>query len=543
MKKVTSVFFLLYLGIFGLHCEEKILMLNPYSHNFNKITVTEAELVKQLSPRNGILYSYVKYEIFHGNSDDGVKIFESMYDAILDNNHELFITDKDLTRVSIPKFEWDGLSNIKGINEDELLNDDGRVKDGIYTLRISLLRYETIDDKEEFTELTLSSSDDEQKRNSAFLREIKIKVDTTAPKISGKILLVCDDFENDIYSYILTPETYCSDRDEYKAYTWSISLNENELYTSKSESKEFLILYPSVCFTANPGDKIKISATDSAENRAELYLVLPNKFTDTSPQEKTRITYLNAVSTTLKPFCNEKDFDASGNTQFKYKIDKKNQNIIHRKHNDYPVDILVKKNSKIIRTVPVEYNSDYILSFNLYGTDFQKEMYEFLISDGTSELLLGYKNIWFSSKKKQINKQIGFDEREVLDVSDILFPPSRESFLEEEDLYAQNLPIINSVVDIIKDNIADIECVEIFGYANPEFSTKGENILDKENREILLPLSMKRAEYVKTILMLMGIPDELMKTVACGGIPYEANPIDKENNYKNRRVRINVVRK
>lgn len=41
----------------------------------------------------------------------------------------------------------------------------------------------------------------------------------------------------------------------------------------------------------------------------------------------------------------------------------------------------------------------------------------------------------------------------------------------------------------------------------------------------------------------MGIPQDLLVTVPCGGVPYETNPRDKENSYKNRRVRINVVKK
>ena len=288
----------------------------------------------------------------------------------------------------------------------------------------------------------------------------------------------------------------------------------------------------------------------SIESKSDVIYVLTSEEFSESPsdenfdsQEKeSRIEYCQTIRNALLSFCSEDKLDLSEPFNGEFQID---QSV-----GSFSYDSLSKLyicfdngTDEEIRRIPLNISDDSI-SFVLKGSDFKKGMYQIFISDLEGvELRLCNKYIYSSNQQLKIVTKTGFDGRSFLDVDDIIFPPSGSSFLENEDLRKRNLPILNSIVSIINDNIADIEKIEILGYANPVLVKKGSARLSREEEEALKPISLARAEYVKNILLLMGIPDDLMKTVPCGGKNYEYNPSDKKANYQNRRVRINLVLK
>ena len=137
----------------------------------------------------------------------------------------------------------------------------------------------------------------------------------------------------------------------------------------------------------------------------------------------------------------------------------------------------------------------------------------------------------------------GLDGRIYLDLPDIIFPGNRESFLEDTELYTENGSTLSELTRIIKEYQDRIVYIDILGYANPssDLSEKNKYILEKENETSLIPLSKRRADYVKEILVLKGIPRDLIRTIGCGGIPWEVDPTDKSVNWKNRRVRVSII--
>ena len=47
----------------------------------------------------------------------------------------------------------------------------------------------------------------------------------------------------------------------------------------------------------------------------------------------------------------------------------------------------------------------------------------------------------------------------------------------------------------------------------------------------------KKAEKkVKNVLVVLGVPENILEVVGKGGLEYVANPLDSNENYKNRRI-------
>jgi len=123
-----------------------------------------------------------------------------------------------------------------------------------------------------------------------------------------------------------------------------------------------------------------------------------------------------------------------------------------------------------------------------------------------------------------------------LEVPDITFPGYLESSLLMDN-YEENLKNIIYVVDLIYPFINDFEYLHIHGYANPLNSNASVRSRNQEEENILKPLSLKRAEYIKKLFILMGIPEEKIKTEGMGGGIIRANPTDNNVNWQNRIVR------
>lgn len=121
-------------------------------------------------------------------------------------------------------------------------------------------------------------------------------------------------------------------------------------------------------------------------------------------------------------------------------------------------------------------------------------------------------------------------------VSDIMFPPGREGFLGDKELYGKNARTLDEIVEIYHEFGEAISEIQIHAFANPISDVNNRSDLLHENETDLVPLSQRRAEYVAEVLVLKGIPREILSAVGCGGLEWIVSPKDKSQSYKNRRA-------
>lgn len=125
-------------------------------------------------------------------------------------------------------------------------------------------------------------------------------------------------------------------------------------------------------------------------------------------------------------------------------------------------------------------------------------------------------------------------------IPQILFPPNSSDFtlLSEEDR-KNNRAILTLVLDKL------IEYPEynirIEGHGNL-FYWDDEKAADREQKNVLVPLSEKRAEAVKEALVDMGADEERITTVGLGGAEPLVPFSDEENRWKNRRVEFELTK-
>lgn len=605
--------------------------LNPLSSDVSKnhVTINSVEFKNRISSRNGIAYDKVSYTITPQGRESIVLYFNEADSLMETGGIELFITEDTMYRVKIPEITWHG--EIRQREQDKKDGDyryihDGRVIDGTYVLKISLLRYNKNENGEYVSE------------SVADVNEIHIVVDTTPPKIEYDKLLVYDDSHADFYSnYVVAKNDFVQNPDCMARY-WSVKINENIFYEIESD---FAIPLPTFRLPdVTDDDKITITAIDDLGNSStksvtfvperigslknisastginssevlvavgdsennsvdgsEVAVAEKNIYTiaEESEKEKTefksgnssanlsadkdliasgvstsqlmeeniedsgedkeientvtekkdsRLEYFVAVRNTLLPFCGGSDFDLVKSSNIEFGVVSDLQSLVGSCAEQYPLYICFESDSGAdIKRIPLSI-SETSISFLFNEKDFEKDSYQIFVSDGNDmELRLGKKKICPSDKRKKIVLKKGFDGRERLDIDDIIFPASGMGFLEDDELAEDNMRTIKAAIEIINDNIEDIERVEILGYANPVYSSSNSKTRARENEDVLMPLSKKRADYVKRIMEILGLPADLLVTVPCGGIDYEYNPKDRENKYKNRRVRINVVTK
>lgn len=509
--------------------------INPYSDNdkINHFFIKEVYFNRRVSPKNGIDFSKISYTITPKNTE--TIVFFGEYDAMTESKYELFITEENSYKIKIPEFSWSGTSLPKYSDDDtkNYIREDGKVVDGEYVLKIDLLRY--------------SGDAKKEPESVGNIQEYTIEIDTTPPIIDFKTLFVCDDpLENKYFRYIV-PVNHGKSEYEYMANKWEIIGN----CSSDAFKYDLLSSLPVFCVERfSDNDCLKIIAEDDLENKSEKEFHIESREfvstqTEEPQEEKTSIfDYLKTVQEALSPFCKVFELDLAKPYCTEFQIHQDNQEFISSNFGKYPSYLVFLANNQPEIRIPIEY-SDKTLSFQLKkNNNLMKNTYHIFVSDGNDiSFFLGRKFIYDSDARLQIKTLVGFDGRDYLSVPDILFPASSPSFLENDELVHENLQTIKTVVEIINDNIEDIAYVEILGYANPERAEYGNKILLQENEDSLLPLSQKRANYVKQIMEMMGIPKGLLVTVPCGGVPYETNPKDKEISYKNRRVRFNVVKK
>jgi peptidoglycan hydrolase CwlO-like protein len=122
-----------------------------------------------------------------------------------------------------------------------------------------------------------------------------------------------------------------------------------------------------------------------------------------------------------------------------------------------------------------------------------------------------------------------------LDVPDIIFPPNTNNCISLESPHENN-DYLREIASIILEHIDEYTYLHINGFAYPTiYSNKA--AMERENKEILIPLSRSRAEYMKKLLSLLGVPEEKIKPHGLGSSEVTSNPNGSWRHSNGRRVR------
>jgi outer membrane protein OmpA-like peptidoglycan-associated protein len=122
-------------------------------------------------------------------------------------------------------------------------------------------------------------------------------------------------------------------------------------------------------------------------------------------------------------------------------------------------------------------------------------------------------------------------------IPSIIFPANSAQLSQEsgEEFMKQNIQVLSRLVQILQRfhgyRITIEGNANLVNWDDPTMATA-------EDRAVLMPLSLQRAQAVKDALVRLGISAERIRVVGRGG----QNPLvpfgDKENNWKNRRVEV-----
>ena len=106
----------------------------------------------------------------------------------------------------------------------------------------------------------------------------------------------------------------------------------------------------------------------------------------------------------------------------------------------------------------------------------------------------------------------------------------------DADKVANNIKVLNRIADILK-KFKDYK-VTIVGHANKITDNPDEETIDNPAQwgRASMPLSKERADAIKAYLTKKGVSAGSLSTDGKGGTQPVANPKDKDNNWKNRRV-------
>ncbi len=119
-------------------------------------------------------------------------------------------------------------------------------------------------------------------------------------------------------------------------------------------------------------------------------------------------------------------------------------------------------------------------------------------------------------------------------ISSITFPAYRADIVyENKEASEKNLRILKRLAEIL--NKYSTYQVQIEGHAVREY-WNFPNRIEREEREELQPLSLKRAESVKTKLIELGVAGRRLTTTGLGGTQPVVPHSDLQNRWKNRRV-------
>jgi outer membrane protein OmpA-like peptidoglycan-associated protein len=118
----------------------------------------------------------------------------------------------------------------------------------------------------------------------------------------------------------------------------------------------------------------------------------------------------------------------------------------------------------------------------------------------------------------------------------VFYPGDSVLFGElDESLLSTNKQIVEKVVQLLKDN--PYLAVRVVGHANPVDGTA------KENTNMLIPLSRRRASELSRLLQFYGIAERRILTDGVGNRFALTGANDKDYGWMNRRVVFTIIRR
>lgn len=131
-------------------------------------------------------------------------------------------------------------------------------------------------------------------------------------------------------------------------------------------------------------------------------------------------------------------------------------------------------------------------------------------------------------------------DRYRIKIPSIIFPPNSGTFEGlDKEVVSSNLEIINSIAKKLK-RYPEYKIV-VEGHGNI-VNWRDENSSYRENRDILIPLTNNRAQFVSNKLIEFGIPGDKLEYKGVGGSDPVVPFVDRLNIWKNRRVELILVK-
>ena len=122
-----------------------------------------------------------------------------------------------------------------------------------------------------------------------------------------------------------------------------------------------------------------------------------------------------------------------------------------------------------------------------------------------------------------------------IQVPSITFRANHADFIDiPQERLETNIRVLRRIAEIL-NKFRDYK-ITVEGHANPVLGT------DKEETEVLQPLSLARAQMVIDQLVGYGVTRSRLSPIGMGGTKNVANPKDQDNNWKNRRVEFILIK-
>jgi len=518
MKKHTGVLFWLFFISNLLWGNDSY--INPLNENIPPFRLEEVVTNIKISPNNGIQSFYVRYEI---KNEDGHTVFSQSRLSSIEDFPEYFITVESLFTAKIPLFEWNGADNNGHIVDDGkyTLSIYFRNKDNEGVLRdksgkiVSVMDRFTIYVKTKPTEFYIRTEVNHLEPNKILICALSTKNKTEFIAQAARWNIEIQNVNGDV----VMPNI------EYNAIDYndtSITFPYFE-WDSMYQTGDFLVTITGVDNVLNAYTQgKKINPMEGPINSMPY-----NPPTGYTPMPQIPTT--DILNVTVFPLVNIQMNDPvfTGKVTANKKTAGSTLKIYNMK------GVLVHEN--YFEEMNTQYGHN---SFEWYGRNNNND---FVVNSGEKfRIVLEFED--GSSVSKTVAAGLLYRERDgkaEIIVPDIIFPANQSTFFGNSDFLHLNRGTVNAISTLFNENISMIKYITIEGYANPTTWPDSRRMRQEDERE-LKPLSARRAEAIKNILVLLGIPENLLKPEGKGGLNWVALPNNSELNYQNRRIKFIV---
>jgi len=521
MKKHTGILFLLFFVTSFLWGND--IYINPSNENIPPFRLEEVVTNIKISPDNGIQSFNVRYEI---KNENGRIVFSQNKFSSIEDFPEYFITGESLFTTKIPPFEWNGSDNRGQIVEDGryILSIHFRNKDNEGVLRdksgkvVSVMDKFTIYVKTKPTEFYIRTEVNYLEPNKIIIYALLNKNETEFIAHAAKWNIEIQDINGDVvmpkveYNAIEYNETFIT----FPYFEWD----------SMNRTGDFLVSITGIDNVLNMYTQSKnINSMEKPLNNIQIPYNPPTNYAPI-PQ----ITTSDILNVTVNPLVN---------------IQANEPILLCR---------IIANEKTAVSTLKI-YNGErflvhvnYFEEMNIQNGYYNFEWYgriindEFLIINSGERcfIILEFEDGSFVSKT--VTAGLLYQEKEgkaEIIIQDIIFPANQSTFINNSDILHLNRGLVNTISTLFNQNISMIKYITIEGYANPTTWPDNRKMI-QENEKELKPLSAGRAEAIKNILVLFGLPENLLKTEGKGGMDWVVSPDNKKFNYKNRRIKFFV---